>query len=336
MLLDTHQQTDTHPEAIMPTFSFIIPVKPGGSIAALESLRRLSADTSRFEVLIAEGRSPSRQRNTAAVEAQGDVLFFLDDDSHVAPDCLDTCESIMTDTSVAVVGGPSLTPPDDSPLQQLFGLALSSLFGAGGMRNRYRSVGNVRETTDKELILCNLAMRRDIFLASGGLDERLYPNEENELLDRIQASGQKLVHAPHMAIHRSQRRSLRLFIRQMYSYGRGRAQQTLIAGSGPIIGFIPLLFLLYLALLPFVAPTPLFFIPLCGYVMLDMLVTAASIGSSGSFSRILLLLLFPLMHLSNGYGLLYGLICGKNGASPPNGNQEITIRRIKEFGQHNW
>ena len=320
----------------MPTFSFIIPVKPGGYVAALESLRRLAAATSQFEVLIAEGCSPSRQRNAAAHEAQGEILFFLDDDSHVAPDCLETCAAIMTDASVAVVGGPSLTQPDDPPLQQLFGLALSSLFGAGGMRNRYRCAGGVRETTDKELILCNLAMRRDTFLEAGGLVERLYPNEENELLDRIQSSGKKLLHAPHMAIHRSQRRSLLLFIRQMFSYGRGRAQQTLIAGSGPITGFVPLLFLIYLAMLPFVPSTPLFFIPLCVYAALNICFTAAAIGSSGSISGGLLLFLFPLMHISNGYGLLFGLIFGKSGVSSTNGIQAISIRRLKEFGQHDW
>lgn len=320
----------------MPTFSFIIPVKPGGYVAAFESLRRLSTATFTFEVLLAEGCSPSQQRNTAAHNAQGEILFFLDDDSHVALDCLDTCAAVMTDASVAAVGGPSLTPTNDSPLQQLFGLALSSLFGAGGMRNRYRSIGTLRDTTDKELILCNLAIRRDTFLAAGGLDERLYPNEENELLDRIQASGKKLKHAPHMAIRRSQRSSLRLFIRQMFSYGRGRAQQTLITGSGPIVGFIPLFFLIYLILLPLGLLTPLFLAPLYAYIALDIVFTVSACVSFGSISGFLLIFLFPLMHLSNGYGLLYGLICGKNGAVPTSDNKTITIRRLKEFGQQVW
>lgn len=321
----------------MPTFSFIIPVKPGGYVAALESLRQLAAPASQFEVLLAEGCSPSRQRNSAAHTAQGEILFFLDDDSHVAPDCLDTCASILADSSVAAVGGPSLTPKSDSLLQQLFGLALSSLFGAGGMRNRYRSVGDVRETTDKELILCNLAIRRTIFLEAGALDERLYPNEENELLDRILSSGKKLVHAPHMCIYRSQRRSLRLFIRQMFSYGRGRAQQTLIAGTGPIIGFVPLVFLIYLALLPLVSSSiPLFIFPLYVYVALDIWFTAAAVGTSGLISGSLLLFLFPLMHISNGVGLLFGLMCGKSGVSSPVENKIISIRRLKEFSQHDW
>jgi hypothetical protein len=320
----------------MPIFSFIIPVKPGGYIAALDSLRRLETATAQFEILIAEGCSPSRQRNSAAREAQGDILFFLDDDSHVASDCLVICESIITDESVAVVGGPSLTPSEDTTLQQLFGLALTSIFGAGGMRNRYRSIGDVRETTDKELILCNLAIKRDIFLEAGGLDERLYPNEENELLDRIKSSGMKLMHAPKMAIHRSQRRSLPLFIRQMFSYGRGRAQQTLIAGSGPIIGFVPLLFLIYLTLLPFIPSTPLYYIPLCLYATLDICFTAAAIGSSGSISSGMLMLLFPCMHISNGCGLLFGLISGKSRSHSTNGNQAISICRLKRFGQNDW
>lgn len=320
----------------MITFSFIIPVKPGGYIKALDALRLVPASSPPFEVLIAEGCSPSLQRNSAANESRGEILYFLDDDSLAAHECLDICAAIMTDTAVAVVGGPSLTPPDDSQLQRLFGLALSSLFGAGGMRNRYRAAGGVRETTDKELILCNLAIRRSVFMESGGLDERLYPNEENELLDRIQASGHKLLHAPDMAIHRSQRRTIRQFIRQMFSYGRGRAQQTLIAGSGSPVGFIPLLFVLYLALLPFVTASPLLFAPLWLYGTLDAVFTATAIASSGSVAAAALLALFPLMHVSNGLGLLYGLIRGKNGR-PASGEQlTVSVRRVKEFGQQTW
>ena len=204
----------------MPSFSFIIPVKPGGFVAAIESLRRIADPASQFEVLIAEGCSPSRQRNSAVDEARGEIIYFLDDDSQVSPDCLTLCAEIMEDPTVAVAGGPSLTPSGDSLLQQLIGCALASLLGAGAVRNRYRASGVTRSTTDKELILCNLAIRRNVFIETSGFDDRLYPNEENELLDRIISRGMKLVHAPGMAVQRSQRRTLRLFIRQMFAYGR--------------------------------------------------------------------------------------------------------------------
>ena len=320
----------------MPTFSFIIPVKPGGFIAALSFLQQLETAPYPFEILVAEGCSPSRQRNMAAGKAQGDIIYFLDDDSRVAPDCLTHVTRIMEDPEVAVVGGPSLTPPDNSLMQKIFGQALSSLFGAGAVRNRYRAVGDSRESTDKELILCNLAMRRELFLSVGGLDERLYPNEENELLDRIRNNGLKLVHEPRMAILRSQRRTLRLFIRQMFSYGRGRAQQTLIAGPGTIVGFAPLLFLCYLALLPIVPFSYIYLVPLCVYLALDIIFTITAVVASRSLSSFFLCFLFPLMHISNGFGLLSGLLGGKNGNSPGRKVDVPNIRTVKTFEQSIW
>ena len=320
----------------MPTFSFIIPVKPGGFVAALESLRKIAAPASQFEVVIAEGCSPSSQRNTAVSEARGEIIYFLDDDSHVAPDCLARCAQILADHAVAVVGGPSLTPSSDSLLQQLIGDALSSLLGAGAVRNRYRARGVTRTTSDKELILCNLAIRRTVFIDSGGFDERLYPNEENELLDRIVSRGLKLVHSPEMAVHRSQRRTLRLFIRQMFAYGRGRAQQTLIAGPGTITGFAPLLFLMYLLLLPALPLTRFTLAPLFAYLALVFSSSVSAVVKSGSLSRTLMISLYPLMHISNGWGLFCGLFGGKHGKSKACDAAGITIRRIKGFGQSTW
>ena len=318
----------------MATFSFIIPVKPGGFVAALAPLRQIGEKTPHsFEILVAEGCSPSRQRNAAARQAQGDIIYFIDDDSLISQNGLTACAKIMEDSTVAAVGGPSLTPSSDSLLQQLIGSALSSLLGAGAVRNRYRASGTTRNTTEKELILCNLAIRRNIFIDSCGFDERLYPNEENELLDRIVSHGLRLVHAPEMAIRRSQRRTLRLFIRQMFSYGRGRAQQTLIAGPGTIIGFAPLLFLLYLCLLPFVPFTRFTLAPLIIYIFLVLGFSAAAVVTSGLISRILLIPLYPVMHISNGWGLLCGLFAGKHGKSDGSNSAEITIRRIKEFGE---
>lgn len=320
----------------MTTVTIIIPVKPGGQVAALAALHALDAPPDSFEILVAEGNSPSRQRNSAAREAQGEIIYFLDDDSRVAPSALGTINDILADPAVAAVGGPSLTPEDDTLLQQLFGSALASLLGAGAVRNRYRAVGAIRETTDRELILCNLAMRREVFLEFGGFDERLYPNEENELMDRIIAKGLKLIHAPGMAIRRSQRRTLRQFCRQMFSYGRGRAQQTLISGQIAPVSFAPLLFLLYLLLLPFLPLTPLSVAPLAAYLLLAAVSSVMEALAAGSPSRLLLLLLFPIMHIANGYGLLRGLFGGKQGISAARPDMPVTVRRVKEFGQAAW
>jgi hypothetical protein len=201
------------------------------------------------------------------------------------------------------------------------------------MRNRYRSAGLPRETTEKELILCNLAVRREVFLAAGGFDERLYPNEENELLDRISASDHKLMHLPSMAVRRSQRATISAFDRLMFSYGRGRAQQTLIAGLRSPMSFMPLAFVIYLVLVCLL-PTALFWkLPLIAYIALDLIFSVHAVITSRRPYAIILLFLFPLMHCANGTGLLYGFLGGK---SRSGSGDEIVIRRVKEFGQSTW
>jgi cellulose synthase/poly-beta-1,6-N-acetylglucosamine synthase-like glycosyltransferase len=314
----------------MPTVSFIIPVKPGGDIAALAALRHVDASSCPFEILIAEGRHPSRQRNAAVNESRGEILYFLDDDSLVNPDCLAICAAALEDPAVAVAGGPSLTPAGDSLLQQLFGSALASPFGAGAVRNRYRAVGALRETTEKELILCNLAIRKETFLSLGGFNERLYPNEENELLDRVLASGRTLVHIPRMSVRRSQRRTLSQFIRQMFSYGRGRAQQSLISGSFSFFSFIPLYFVVYLLLASMLASHVIMLVPLYVYLALTVFFTAVECVRSGTITTVMLLLIYPLMHVVNGAGLLVGLLGGKPALADDPG---IVVRRIKALDQ---
>ena len=312
----------------MLTFSFIIPVKPGIIVKALTALRQLDAGVFPHEILIVEGRQPSRQRNIAACEAKGDILYFLDDDSLITVTGLAHCAATLNDTSVAVVGGPSLTPPTDSRLQKLFGRALSSLFGAGGIRNRYRVTGISRVTTEKELILCNMAIRRNVFVGSGGLNERLYPNEENELLDRVAAAGHKIMHIPAMAIYRSQRLSLKAFVRQIFSYGRGRAQQTIIAGFSSLSSFVPMMFVLYLLSIPFLPSSVFWKLPLILYVVLDLVATCAVILHTKEPYHVLLSMIFPLMHCSNGCGLMYGFLGGKPKLQP--GGDEV-VRRVMEI-----
>ncbi len=63
---------------------------------------------------------------------------------------------------------------------------------------RYASVGRSRESSEKELILCNLVARRDAMLELGGFNEALYPNEENALMDELQKRGGKLLYDPEL------------------------------------------------------------------------------------------------------------------------------------------
>jgi len=252
-----------------PAVSIIIPVKPGGRVSALAALRKADYPPAFLEILVTEGRQPSRQRNRAAAVAGGEILYFLDDDSQISPGFLHKAVRHYDEPAVAAAGGPSLTPDTDSPLQHSFALALASVIGGGGMRNRYRQMGEVRATCDRELILCNLSFRRELFLSHGGFDERLYPNEENELLERIRRGGGRLIHDPGLAVFRSQRSSLKAFCRQLFGYGRGRGEQTVLSGSVKPITFVPSLFLIYLLLLP-LAHKSVYYLPLLCYLLVTV------------------------------------------------------------------
>jgi len=196
------------------------------------------------------------------------------------------------------------------------------------VRNRYRAEGAVRETTERELILCNLAIRRDRFLAAGGLDERLYPNEENELLDRLLKDGGKLLHDPALSVERSQRASLAAFIKQMFRYGRGRAEQTRIAGVNGIMPFVPLFFVLYLLTVPLVA-VPFWSLPLIVYLSVCC-ICALRIAVQGRNPLYFLLtpFLFPLLHISNGLGILAGFLLPRKRQSCYN-QQPVTVRCLQ-------
>ena len=312
----------------MLTVSIIIPIKPGLVPQAADRIAALGWLSDHCELLVVEGTNPSCQRNQAVQQATGDIIYFLDDDALVAPDALQRFEQHFGDPQVVVVGGPSCTPTTDSVLQRGIGAVLGSLPGAGGVRNRYRAVGAVRQTTERELILCNLAIRRGAFLAAGGLDERLYPNEENELLDRLKKGGGTLLHDPAIAVERSQRTSIPAFIRQMYRYGRGRAEQTRIAGFSGLMPFVPLVFLLYLLTLPFM-PGLLWWGPLMLYLMVVTVCTAHIAVDKRSIWFVLLLpVLFPLLHISNGAGLLVGFLLPLKRQTCYN-QPSVTIRRMQ-------
>jgi len=313
-----------------PTVSIIIPVKPGGSVRALGGVRKADYPDGCIEAIVAEGRRPSRQRNLAAAAASGEILYFLDDDSMVFPGFLQRAICHFQDPGVAAVGGPSLTPDSDSALQHSFAMAFGSIFGGGGMRNRYRTSGKVRVSNDSELILCNLAFRRDAFLAQGGFDERLYPNEENELLDRIKRGGWRLIHDPELFIYRSQRPTLKAFCRQLFSYGRGRGEQTLISGVVRPVTFIPPIFLVYLLLLP-LANKSVYYLPLLCYLILTVIFSIyEGIKSGKAFSAAGLPLVFSLFHLCYGAGMLRGL-SGRGWRHDAGEVDEISLCRLKDF-----
>ncbi|MDB6148530.1 MAG: hypothetical protein JWO45_2194 [Spartobacteria bacterium] len=233
---------------VLPNVTVIIAAPPGmQNIAAVNGANKLDYPAEKLEIIVARGKQPSVQRNVAMRAARGDIIYFLDDDSVPRPDALRRAAEQFRKPDVMMVGGPNLCPPDSSSLQQAFSMTMGPWLAFGPSRARYRSVGTSRESSEKELILCNLLARRDAMLELGGFNEKLYPNEENALMDELQKRDGKLIYDPELIVHRHPRATLSAFCRMLKTYGRGRAEQfRLHPTANSIANFVPPVFVIYL------------------------------------------------------------------------------------------
>ncbi|MCS7091293.1 MAG: glycosyltransferase [Verrucomicrobiota bacterium] len=303
-----------------PTFSVIIAARPEQAIIrSLQAVEQLEYPRDRLEVLVVRGRHPSMQRNTALRQASGELVYFLDDDAEPLPTNLQRAAAwFFKDPKLEAVGGPNLCPTDAPELEQVFALVLRSWLAFGPSRARYAPIGPPRLTSEKALILCNLAARRQTLLELGGFDERLYPNEENALLDAIQRRGGRLWYDPELVVYRRPRPDVRAFTRMLLTYGRGRAEQfRRLPTWGSALNFVPPLFLVYLGALAMSAPwggwpggawKGLGWLPLGAYALLLTLQTM-QLAAWQPWRRVWrVALLTMLAHGAYGAGFWYGCL----------------------------
>lgn len=317
----------------MPSVTVLIAARPGqAEIKAVAASRALDYPADKLEILVARGQQPAAQRNAALKAAGGDLIYFLDDDSAPDPGNVRRAVSRFEDPKVQMVGGPNLCPQDAPPLELVFALVLASWLAFGPSRARYAAVGQVRETSEKELILCNLLARRQAMLDLGGFNEALYPNEENALMDELQKQGGKLIYDPELLVHRQPRSNLKAFARMLMTYGRGRAEQfRLHPTPGSALNFVPPLFCLYLLALPFVLALTsigkLYLLPLLFYA-LAVLAQAVALAAGGRLLRTFASIpLIVLTHVLYGFGFWRGLFTPlrRPGQRPPG---QVVLERI--------
>lgn len=347
--------------------SVIIPAKNATDVnPCLNSLRKIKYPLDLVEVLLVFGTTPSLQRNMAAKKAKGDFLYFLDNDSEISPQAFSRCMAAfsrrklgvsapmrvysllppiacryidrkffaghLSRGEVAVVGGPSLWNRRESFWSSVSGIIFESFFAYFVMTSRFRPTGKFRYTDERELVLCNLAVKRKIFLKLKGFNKGLYPNEENEFLNRLRKKGFDAVYHPGVFVYRPRRDSLSQILYMFFRYGYGRMEHIRIRGvkdSG--LFFIPVALLFYLFSLVFINSW-LFILPLFIYFLLGL---CSALGFSRrrkkTYLAILLPFLFLLVHLSYALGMISGLKTGLFKKQCIKSLVKIKVIRYKKF-----
>lgn len=150
----------------------------------------------------------ARQRNDAARTAQGEILFFIDDDSEVLADGIATLAALFQSEPRPGAGALPLTNRIGGREMQakrsfsLLDLYTHVFFTSGRWSGTYPFVPPAHPGPADHLWGCDMAYRKDLFLALGGIDERLqrfagYSFGEDQLLShRVWRLGHPVLVAP--------------------------------------------------------------------------------------------------------------------------------------------
>lgn len=296
-------------------FSVIISVGREELLNKIErTIRNNSFSEEKIEIIYVKGKElPGRKRNRGAQSANGEFLVFLDDDVEIETDYFQTLDRILEQKKADVIGGPNCGGHSANRVQKMIDIAFSSLLGFGKGAKRFSKINHVMEGDEDVLTACNLCINRILFLKESGFKETLFPGEEVELVRRLREHGYKLLYHPEITVIHHRRATLNGLWRQLFNYGKGRMQLFLDGGFKirDVTYFFPLCLVLYSIILPIVVMHYPFLI--IGAVMYGILLLGYCLCVWGS-RRVTgdefgtLLVVFVIMHISYGCGMLKGFI----------------------------
>jgi hypothetical protein len=288
-----------------PRYTIVVPMaRFRADEPVLVSLRETPAPAGGVQIIVAEGVHPARQRNLAVSRAHGDIVVFLDNDCSLGERFWLELEAAFARPEVEIVGGPALLRSGATAWEQIFHALLTHPLIVGSVAARYVAWGKFRAATQTDLILCNLAVRRTIFARIGPLSSDLYPNEENEWLDRAHAAGVGACYDPALQVFRPQRRTPGAMILTLLRYGIGRTRQFRV--SGWRFTFHQVLPVLLLATLAAVIALRLELEFVLLWLLASVIVAATCEASLRGWRRIVAGLIAPAIPLTYAVGQIIG------------------------------
>jgi len=273
----------------MIKYSFIIPVKEINDYIRESVPKILEIERDDYEIIIYPDEEyvtqekwpktrqipsksgPALKRGLAMRDAQGDFLIFVDDDAYPEKNILDVLDKSFENSEIAAVGGPAITPKENSFLQKVSGAVYLSNLG-GNFPERYYPIGKKRYITDWPTV--NLSVRKDVFLKVGGFDCDYWPGEDTkfclDIINKIKEKN-KILYNPKAIVWHHRREGLLRHLRQIAGYGlhRGFFAKKFPKTSLKMRYFIPSFFLLFVLFgwLSFFFPSWVFKLYILGWIL---------------------------------------------------------------------
>jgi cellulose synthase/poly-beta-1,6-N-acetylglucosamine synthase-like glycosyltransferase len=188
-------------------------------IVVLNSLSGVPVELPETVKVLKAPTSIAGKRNIAAGIAKGEYIAFIDSDAYPHPDWLpEAIQSFSSDSAIAIVGGPNVSPPDQIPKRHMVGVVSRSWLVAGKW-HFYKSLKSAARFCDN-LPSCNMVMRRVDYLALGGMREELEVGEDTDLCARVLADSKKIYFNPKAVVFHFDRMPLD-FLSQRLVRGAG-------------------------------------------------------------------------------------------------------------------
>jgi GT2 family glycosyltransferase len=186
----------------------------------LSELKRLEKPG--FVSLVSTGRQltgPGEKRDVAIEQAQGKICAFIDDDAYPRPDWLRNAVKYFDDPQVAAIGGPGVTPREDSLFERASGAVYASPLGSGQTLHRFTQ-RKPREVDDFPAF--NLLVRTDVLKQVGGFGTPYYGGEDTKLCLEIVKTGKKILYEPDVLVFHHRRPLFIQHLKQIANVGLHR------------------------------------------------------------------------------------------------------------------
>ena len=336
----TNEQTEIRSERL-PLVTLIMPVRNEARFIekSLVSVLRQDYPADRLEIIIADGNSTDSTRkiigelkqnapisievvdnpkqiaptglNLAVARAHGEIIVRVDGHCEIEPDYVKNCVDLLLSGKADGVGGPIETIGEDL-LSDAVAMAMSSSFGVGG--SAFRTVD------DREMYTDTVAFpgyTRAILEEAGPFNEELVRNQDDEYNYRIRKLGGRILLSPAIRSRYYSRSSLKSLWRQYFQYGYWKVRVLqLHPRQMSLRQFVPFVFVVSLAIAAglaiFSSIGQLLLASIAGIYLVANLTASAYTARKKPLAIPLVAISYLILHLSYGFGSLFGLIAFRN------------------------